>query len=165
MILDLTRLLFDAGIYVALATLLLVGLVLYNPRLMLQDYPPAIKQIVPPKSERERKLSLWLGLPFLLVLLIYPIYATFVFRDQGGAPGFPALWLYAFGIAFAFNLWDWLVLDWLVFCTITPKQFVIPGSEGHPAYKDYFFHFRGFLIGTVFSAVMGLIAAGVVALF
>jgi len=41
-----------------------------------------------------------------------------------------SLWLYAFGVAFAFNLWDWLILDWLVFCTITPKQFVIPGSEG-----------------------------------
>jgi hypothetical protein len=164
MSIDLTRLLFDAGIYVALATLLLVGLVLYNPRLMLQDYPPAIKKIVPPKTERERKLSLWLGLPFLLALLIYPVYATFVFRSQGGAPGFAALWLYAFGIAFAFNVWDWLVLDWLVFCTITPKAFVIPGSEGHPAYKDYGFHFRGFLIGTVFSAVLGLIAAGIVLL-
>jgi hypothetical protein len=48
---------------------------------------------------------------------------------------------------------------------ITPKRFVIPGSEGHPAYKDYYFHFRGFLIGTVFSAVMGLVAAGIVAIF
>jgi hypothetical protein len=104
-------------------------------------------------------------LPFILVLLAFPVYATFVFQARTGGAGFLSLWLYAFGIAFAFNLWDWLVLDWLVFCTITPKQFVIPGSEGHPAYKDYFFHFRGFLIGTVFSAVMGLIAAGIVALF
>jgi len=138
-------------------------LVLYNPRLMLQDYPPAIKEIVLPKTEQEKRLSTWLGLPFILVLFIFPVYATLVFQARaGGDPGFLLLWLYAFGIAFAFNLWDWLILDWLVFCTITPKQFVIPGSEGHPAYKDYFFHFRGFLIGTAFSAVLGLITAGIV---
>jgi hypothetical protein len=165
MTVNLIDFLVDAGIYVTLATLLLVGLVLYNPRLMLQDYPPAIKAIVPPKTEQERKLSVRLGLPFLLVLLLYPVYATFVFQGQSGSQaGFARLWLYAFGLAFAFNLWDWLVLDWLVFCTLTPQAFVIPGSEGHPAYKDYFFHFRGFLIGTVFSAVLGSIAAGIVLL-
>ena len=105
-------------------------------------------------------------MPFLLVLLAFPIYATFTFQSQGnGEAGFSNLWLYAFGIAIAFNLWDWLVLDWLIFCTITPKQFIIPGSEGHPAYKDYAFHFRGFLIGSVFSAVLGLVTAGIVSFF
>jgi len=29
-----------SGLYVALATIFLLFLVLYNPRLMLQDYPP-----------------------------------------------------------------------------------------------------------------------------
>ena len=152
-----------AAVYVALATLLLLGLVFYSPRLMLQDYPPAIQAVVPPKTEQEKRLSIWLGLPFLLTLLLFPIYAAFVFhsRSAGGA-GFLNLWLYAFGIVFAFNVWDWLVLDWLVFCTITPRRFVIPGSEGHPAYKDYAFHFRGFLIGTAFSLVVGLVVAGLV---
>ena len=155
-----------SSLYVALATVFLFALVLYNPRLMLQDYPPAIQEVVPPKTEQEKRLSTWLGLPFILVLFIFPIYATFAFQSRaGGEVSFFFLWLYAFGIAFAFNLWDCLVLDWLIFCTITPKMFVIPGSEGHPAYKNYFFHFRGFLIGTVFSAVMGLIGAGIVAIF
>jgi hypothetical protein len=157
--------LIHSSLYVALATVFLLGLVLYNPRLMLQDYPPAIKAIVPPKTEQEKRLSTWLGLPFILILLVFPIYATFFFEGRMGSASFLSLWLYAFGIAFAFNLWDWLALDWLVFCTLTPRQFVIPGSEGHPAYKDYFFHFRGFLIGTVFSALMGLIAAGIVSIF
>ncbi len=164
MSIELSGFLVHSAVYIALATLFLVGLVLYNPRLMLQDYPPAIQKGVPPKSEKEKRLSLWLGLPFLLILLVYPVYATLAFHSRtGGEMGFFSLWLYAFGIAFAFNLWDWLVLDWLFFCTITPKAFVIPGSEGNPAYKDYFFHFRGFLIGTVFSAVLGAIAAGIVA--
>ena len=160
---DFPLFLAHAGLYVALATVTLLLVVLYNPRLMLQDYPPAIKASVPPKTEHEKRLSLWLGSPFLLVVLVFPIYATFVFQSgTGGRAGFPWLWLYAFGVTFAFNLWDWLVLDWLVFCTLTPRIFVIPGSEGHPAYKDYSFHFRGFLIGTALSAVMGLIAAALV---
>jgi len=97
-------------------------------------------------------------MPFLLSLLILPF--IFVYTSQ--QTSFLGLFLYAFGIVWAFNIWDWLVLDWLIFCTITPKFFVIPGSEGNPAYKDYAFHFRGFLIGTVFSLVMGVIVATVI---
>lgn len=152
------QLLTDSAIYVALATILLLGLVLYNPRLMLQDYPPAIKSIVPPKTETEKRQSTLLGLPFLLALLILPFF--FVFRLE--ETSFLSLFLHAFGIVWDFNVWDWLVLDWLIFCAITPKDFVIPGSEGHLAYKDYAFHFRGFLIGTVFSLVMALIVAAVI---
>jgi hypothetical protein len=166
MMFDFPLFLSHAGLYVVLATVFLLLLLLWNPRLMLQDYPPEIKAIVLPKTGVERRQSFWLGLPFMLVLVIFPICATFAFRSRaGGEPDFFSLWLYAFGMVFAFNLWDWLVLDWLIFCMITPRQFVIPGSEGHPAYKDYSFHFRGFLIGTVFSASVGLVAAGIVAVF
>jgi hypothetical protein len=151
------QLLTDSAIYVAVATILLVGLVLYNPRLMLQDYPPAIKASVPPKTKTEKRQSTLLGMPFLLVLLVLP----FVFVFQLPKDSFLGLFMHAFGVVWAFNIWDWLVLDWLVFCTLTPKMFVIPGSEGHPAYKDYGFHFRGFLIGTVFSLALGLVVAAV----
>jgi hypothetical protein len=166
MIFDFPAFLSHSGLFVALATIALLFIVIKNPRLMLQDYPPAIQEIVPPKTDAEKRQSTWLGMPFLLILVVFPVYATFVFDARtSGEANFLSLWLYAFGIPFAFNLWDWLILDWLVFCTITPKRFVIPGSEGHPAYKDYFFHFRGFLVGTVFSGIMGLIAAGIVAIF
>lgn len=155
---DFSQLAVDASVYIALATLTLIGLVGYNPRLMLQDYPPAIQAVVPPKTESEKRQSILLGTPFLLLLLALPF--VFAFRQEQAS--FAGLFLYVFGVVWAFNLWDWLVLDWLLFCAITPKMMVIPGSEGHPAYKDYAFHFRGFLIGTVFSLVMGLIVATVV---
>ncbi|PKN92577.1 MAG: nitroreductase [Chloroflexi bacterium HGW-Chloroflexi-6] len=151
------QLLTDSAIYIAIATISLLGLVFYGPRLMLQDYPPAIKAIVPPKTDVEKRQSILFGMPFLMVLLILP----FVFVLRLDETSFLGLFLHAFGVVWAFNLWDWLVLDWLIFCTITPKAFVIPGSEGHPAYKDYAFHFRGFLIGTVFSLVIGVIVATV----
>jgi hypothetical protein len=153
----------DALIYVGLATVFLLGLMLHSPRMMLQDYPPSIKTTVPPKTDAEKRHSLWFGLPFLLLLLVYPIYATAVFHAHGGGEvSFASSWIYAFGLAFAFNVWDWLIIDWFVFCAITPKWVVIPGSEGHPGYKDYWFHFRGFLIGTAFSVVSGLVSAVIV---
>jgi hypothetical protein len=148
----------DAAIYIAVVNLALVGMGLYNPRLMLQDYPPAIKAVVPPKTQEEKRQSTLFAIPFLLIMLFLPFYLVFRLDEST----FPGLFAYAFGIVWAFNLWDLLVLDWLLFCTITPKVFVLPGSEGHPAYKDYAFHFKGFLIGTVFSLAMGLIVATVI---
>jgi hypothetical protein len=57
-----------------------------------------------------------------------------------------------------------LVLDWVIFCLITPRFVVIPGSEGAQGYKDYWFHFRGFLFGTLFSAILGTVI-GVIVFF
>ena len=153
----------DAILYVSLASVCLLAVVLYSPRLLLNDYPPAIRAMVPAKTTAERRASIVIGLPFLLVLFGFPIYAAFAIRSAQHA-GFFAVWAYVSGIVFAFNVWDWLAIDWLLFCAITPTWVVIPGTEGHPAYQDYFFHFTGFLKGTVFSGAFGLIAATVVAL-
>jgi len=148
----------DLVIYIGLTTTFLLTMLFYNPRLMLQDYPAEIKAVVPPKTEKEKQQSILLGLPFIVILLLYPFIA--VYRIESTT--FLQLFTYAFAIVWAFNLWDWIVLDWLIFCTITPHQLIIPGTKGHPAYKDYAFHFRGFLIGSVFSFIMGLIVAVVI---
>ena len=93
--------------------------------------------------------------------------STIHLNSSPEAPGwgdvsFLQLFLNAFGVAFAFNLFDLLLLDWLMFCTITPKFVVIPGTEGMEGYKDYSYHFRASLIGTVLSVVAGLVIAGIV---
>lgn len=153
----------DAGLYVVLVTAALTGLVLYGPRLMLQDYPRAIQDRVPPKTREETRQSLVIGLPFLVVLFGFPPAAAYRFH-VATASGFLAAWAYGGGLALAFNLWDLLVIDWLVFCAWTPSWLVIPGTEGDPAYKDYRFHARGFLVGTAFSAILGLLSAAVAVL-
>ncbi|MCJ7739553.1 MAG: nitroreductase, partial [Anaerolineae bacterium] len=80
----------------------------------------------------------------------------------GGDISFLLLFLNAFGVAFTFNLVDLLLLDWLMFCTITPRFVVIPGTEGMEAYKDYSYHFKASMIGTILSVVAGLVIAGIV---
>jgi hypothetical protein len=61
---------------------------------------------------------------------------------------------------FVFNLFDLLVLDWLFFCTIQPRAMLLPGTEGMAGYRDYRFHFIGFLRGLGFCLVGGLVIAG-----
>ena len=62
---------------------------------------------------------------------------------------------------FSFNLVDLFILDWLIFCTITPKFILLPGSDGHPAYKNYKYHFVAALKGTLFALIGALLATGI----
>jgi hypothetical protein len=160
---DLTKTLLDGMLLSILASIVLIGSGLYNPRLFLQDYPEEIQAKVPPKTAREKRLSLVIGIPFMILLLIVPFISTLTLKNQQTEyAGLLALFLNAFGVIFIFNLFDLLILDWLVFCTLTPRFFVIPGTEGMAAYKDYGYHFRASLIGTLLSLIGGLLIAGIV---
>ncbi len=152
------------GLLLSIIASFLIIISLYiNPRTWLQDYPKDIQAKVPPKTSFERRLSLLMGIPFILVLIIVPFFSTLTLKQQTGvSSSFITLFINAFGVVFIFNLVDWLLLDWLMFCTITPKFLIIPGTEGMAGYKNYGFHFRGFIIGTVLSIGAALIFASVV---
>ncbi len=162
---NLSRTLLDGAFLSLLASVYLLGVLRFNPRLFLQDYPEAIQGQVPPKTEAEKRQSLLIGIPFLILLAAMPFLSTLALKRQGGELiSFLQLFLNAFGVAFIFNLVDLLLLDWVLFCYLTPSFMVIPGTEGMPAYKDYGYHFRASLIGTVLSLVAGLVIAGIVTL-
>lgn len=157
---NLGKIILDGFLLSVIASSLLIVSLCINPRIFLQDYPKDIQAVVPPKTPSEKRLSLLLGIPFLLVLILVPFFSTLTIKQQDGS--FIALLLNAFGVAFIFNLVDWLLLDWLMFCTITPKFVVISGTEGMASYKDYGFHFRGFIVGTLLSFIGALVIAGIV---
>jgi len=160
---DLARTLLDGAILSVAATLYMLITLRIEARIWLGDYPQRIQDAVPPKDEREKRLSLILGIPFLLLLLAGPLISTLLLKRRSeGAISYLALLANAFGVSLVFDLVDWLVLDWLVFCAIAPRFIVLPGTEGMAGYKDYGFHFRGFLVGCVVSAVAGAIIAGIV---
>jgi hypothetical protein len=162
---DLTKTFVDGIILSILASLFIMLTLLINPRVWLHDYPKDVQAKAPPKTPEEKKLSLWMGIPFMLLLFGGPLVSTINMKFfVGESISFFGLFLHAFGVVWIFNIVDWLILDWVIFCTLTPKFLVIPGTEGMAGYKDYFMHFRGFLIGTIFSAIAGLIVAGIVAL-
>lgn len=153
-------------IYGLLASLLLSAVILtmvrINPRLMLRSYPKDVKAAVPPATEREKRQTLLWAIPFWIVLLGFPTTAALTVKAAN--QGFLLVFLCAFGVMSLTNLVDWLILDWLIFCTITPKFAILPGTEGLAGYKNYAMHFRGFVIGTALSAIVSLIIAGMVSL-
>lgn len=157
----LTKMLVDGAVLSLVASLWLLLALWVNPRSFLHDYPAKIQEKAPPKTKAEKRLTYIFGVPFLLLLLLGPFFSTLSLKNQAN-PQFWALWLNAAGVVFIFNLVDWLLLDWLMFCTITPHFIVIPGTEGMIEYKDYGFHFRAFLRGTVYSGLGGLLIAGIV---
>lgn len=154
----MTLLIHGLGLSVVASAWLLMVLWI-NPRVMVQDYPPDIRAAVPPKTAAEKRLALILGIPFLLLLVGVPLWSTWALKQQLNPVSFRALAEHAFGVVFIFNVFDWLVLDWALLCAFTPKFAIIPGTEGMAGYKNYYFHFRGFLIGTVLSVVMALLIA------
>lgn len=160
---NLGKTVLDGLLLSLIASLLLLASLWINPRVFLQDYPKEIQAKVPPKTRSERRLSLLLGIPFLLLLILGPFFSTLALQQQNsGGSSFIALFVNAFGVVFVFNLVDWLLLDWLIFCTITPQFVVVPGTEGMASYQDYWFHFRGFVLGTLLSAISALVIAGIV---
>jgi hypothetical protein len=125
------------------------------------DYPPDVKEKYGPMSAKARRVRpLFAVLVFGAVLLI-PILGLVALRTELGAVSFiPALVFGAIAV-FVFNLYDLLILDWLLFCTIQPKSMVLPGTEGMAGYRDYRFHFIGFLKGLGFCAAGGLLISGI----
>lgn len=161
--LNISKILIDGAIVSAIASLYLLAVLYLNPRLFLQDYPEDIQRAVPQKTKEEKRLSIMLGTPFLILLLLGPFISTLNLKFQGGGElSFFVAFSQAFGVVFIFNLVDWLILDWLIFCTITPGFLIIPDTEGMAGYKDYSFHFRAFLAGTVLSIIAGLIMGALV---
>jgi len=159
--LTMPRIMVHGGILSLVASAFIAITMWVNPRIWLQDYPRAIQDLVPPKNAEEKALSRILGVPFLILLLAIPLASTLLLKVQsGGVVSYLRLMTNGVGVLFIFNLVDWLILDWLVFCTWTPQFVVIPSTDGAAGYKDYAFHFRGFLIGTAFSAVVGALTAG-----
>ena len=83
--------------------------------------------------------------------------------NGGGKIPFRTAFVHLFVMFSVFNGVDLLLLDWLL-VAIGPSLLVLPGTEGSAGYKDYWFHFRGFLIGAVLIFFASGLMAGVVAL-
>lgn len=128
---------------------------------MLQDYPKSIQQAVPPKTKTEKRQTIWYGLPFLLILIGYPLVTGAYFALLHDWE-FQQIFLFTWGISLFANTYDLLVLDWLIVCTITPKLVIIPGTKGNKGYKDYRFHFIGFLKGIIITLVISLLISGII---
>ncbi len=160
---DWQRLFYDALIFGLVLSLVLTlfsaisGAVALD--MFVDNYPPAIQQKYGPMSPRAARLRPFIAALLFITTLLIPLVGLFTLR--GGIDPVPFLPAFVFsGVTLlVFNLFDLLILDWLFFCTIQPRSMVLRGTEGMPAYRDYRFHFIGFLKGLGFSAGGGLLVA------
>ena len=134
-----------------------------NPEIMLRDYPPDVQAKYGPMSDRTKRqrIPIALGVLTLLLAVILASLAPVRTATDAGSP-FPTAFAHFFAMFSVFNLLDWLVLDWLIVVTLHPRFLILPGTEGMAGYRDYAFHFRGFLVGIPITLVASLLLAGLV---
>lgn len=149
------RIMRDGALFSLVASAYLLGLLRFNPRIFLRHYPKEIREVVPPKSEKEQRMSIILGL-----LIGVPFASVLLWRTANlGSHSFGELFAYAFGVLFIFNLVDLLILDWLIVCWLEPRWAILRGTEHIVVPKQYLHHFKGFLMGAAGLAIVGLAIA------
>ncbi len=141
-------------IYYLLLSILLYGSLAYNPRMWLHRMPPEVIVKAPAKTLAEKQLLLkTAAIPFLGLLIAYPI--IYVLQQN-------ANWLSYFLILCVFlagfDVWDTLILDLLIFCKLTPRFIIIPGTERQD-YANMKYH----LISGAKGLVMSIVASSVLA--
>ena len=149
---------------------IIVGTALIDPWIMLENYPPAIRELVTPPDDLPVVLPVVIGVGMMVVLVWLMVRSVVALeRDRGGRLGLAGAALHAWLLFQVVNLWDVVILDWLLFVTIQPAAFLLPGTEGHPAYDDYLFHLKEsyahpvpWLGGLVGSLIVGGIATLVI---
>jgi hypothetical protein len=142
---------------------LILVIIRINPELMLNDYPPDIRAKYGPMSERTQRQRWPVGLAFIAALLMIAGASLFRLRELvGGDIPFRSAVVHFLVMFSILNLLDLLVLDWLI-VPLRPRFLILPGTEGLAGYRDYGFHFRGFLIGVGItfgaSPVLGVVVA------
>lgn len=161
--LELDRILLHGAILSVPASLILMGAVYFNPRFARQDLPRDIQDATPPLSRKEKLQALAFAIPFFALGILVPLLSGFTLEaPDGGEVPFLVLFLHIFGVTFVFNLVDLLILDCLIYCTLTPRFVIIPGTEGFAGYKSYGHQIRAHVRGTALHAVLALLLAGLV---
>lgn len=158
----ITRILIEGIIYSLVLGAIITISQLFNARLWINDYPKAIQQRVSKRTKKENRMKLLVGIPFILIMFGYPICSTVVFKKSLGSEyNFWYGFINTLAIGNVFNLFDLLILDWLIFCYINPKYLIFEGTRGMKEYKDYNFHFRGavkgFIMSLIFSTIVSII--------
>src|SRR3990172_1695297 len=144
---------------------LILVVVRINPETMLRDYPPDVQAEHGRMSDRSKRQKLLVTILVLAEMFGVIVASLAPILDDAEAAGlFPTMFVHFFVMFSVFNVLDWLVLDWLIVVSIRPSFLILPGTEGMAGYRDYAFHFRGFLTGIPITLAASLVLAALVTL-
>lgn len=140
-------------------TLIILPAQYKDPMVMIMSYPPnVIKRVeVLPQyagciKEKEKKhISKKIFGVFIFAILL-AIVAYF-----SGCREFADTFVHVFMLFFVVNMYDMVVLDWGIFCH--SQKLRIPGTEDMDKdYKDYLFHAKGAMKGTVIGIIVAILS-------
>ncbi|HCS40798.1 MAG TPA: hypothetical protein DIW44_14605 [Anaerolineaceae bacterium] len=146
-------------IYLVVLSILLLASVFYNPRSWLHRMPPEVVAKVPARTATEKHTALITGLPFLLVTILYPIIYVLLQQSANFFQNFLLFCAFFMG----FTIWDTLVLDLIIVCTISPRRFLVPGTNRED-YRNKLYHIKAGSKGLVISLVFSAVFAGIITL-
>ncbi len=129
---------------------------------MVHEYPKDIKEkttITEPTKQQKKQSSLYGGLASIALFITLAVFPILYYKNTPTA--FLTVFLYTWIIAFTWNIIDLIIVDWLIVCTITPEWVILPGTKGCEGYKDFKFHFDGFLLGCIYISLTALIMSGI----
>ena len=140
-------------------TLIILPAQYKDPLVMIMSYPPNIIKRVEqlPQyegciKERERKhiSKKIFGVFFFAAILAIVAYSS-------GCREFADTFFHVFMLFLVVNLYDMLVLDWGIFCH--SQKLRIPGTEDMDKdYKDYLFHAKGAMKGTIIGIIVAILS-------
>ncbi|HEX8028815.1 MAG TPA: hypothetical protein VF491_10160 [Vicinamibacterales bacterium] len=159
---EISRALVDGLVLSAVLWVLLVGVLWLNAEIMLNDYPPDIRAKHGPISARSKRQKAWVSLLFLVAVMAIVVWSVRNLRVSGsGEIPFWTAFVHLFIMFMVFNLVDLVLIDWPL-VALKPEFAVLTGTEGLAGYDDYWFHVRGFFIGTAGILVVSGIMAAVI---
>lgn len=154
---------FDGVVLSAALGTVILGSLAYNPRLWLNDAPPRARMLAPPLTAIERRDRIVAATVFFLALIAATMWsAARLMARHGELLSFATAFAHFLGVFFLFNLFDLVVIDWVVLLVLRPgflTRLSVPGLTYEETVGDYGYHFRAFLKGMAFIIVLSLVAA------
>lgn len=165
MTLSLPQILVDGLILSLVISVVILGSLYANARLWLQDYPPEMRAKVPPLTRREKTAQYVVVVLFLAAAIAALYYSSSrLLAANGGTVTFLTAFIHVALVLNIFNLWDAVVLDYLLLARMKPHFAILPGTEGMEyLFEDWGMHIRNYLKGIIICTVLSIPAALIIA--
>ena len=156
----------ECAIIIILFTAIAITIALINPLFIVGDYPPKIIEkcvelkLIPKREKRFTKKEI---IKKFIALIIFIALFAFIVHKFNGANTFFDGFINSYIIWLAVCWYDALVLDFIFFCNF--KRFRIPGTEDMEEYKDYWFHTKGSIRGSIIGIPACILVGLIVMLF
>ncbi|MBP0960321.1 MAG: hypothetical protein J5992_09370 [Oscillospiraceae bacterium] len=133
--------------------------------LMAGSYPPKIRErlremgVIP--KEQKTRFSKKEIIRKVVGVIVFSIIIAFIMIFVNGQREFLGSFLSVLAISLSITWYDAIIMDCLIFCH--DKRKIIKGTEDlKEEYRDYLFHIKQSMIGTVISVILSLVSAGFV---